>query len=95
LSAPLSTKALDDTSLLITATPQAKDCFATYHDAPNGDLTRGAGYVVFMDGHVDRIRVEDQLRTIMHGGSSSLDPAGNLSLAWANKSPPPGGWDGQ
>ena len=93
LSAPLSTKALDNTSLLVTPTPRAEDCFATYHDAPKGDLTRGSGHVVFIDGHVDKIRAEDQLRKIMHGGNSSLGPAGNLSWAWANKSPPPGEWD--
>ena len=95
LSAALSTKALDDTALLVTPTPQADNCFATYHDAPGGDLNRGSGHVVFVDGHVDRIRAEDQLRKTMHGGDSSLGPAGNLSWAWANESPPPGGWDAQ
>lgn len=95
LSAPLSTKALDDTALLVTPTPQAEDCFATYHNAPRGDLNRGSGNVVFIDGHVELIGVEDQLRKTMHGGNSSLGPVGNLSWAWASKSPPPGGWDGQ
>jgi len=95
LSAPLSTKALDDTALLISPTPGAKDCFATYHEALSEDLNRGFGNVVFIDGHVDSISAEDQLRKTMHGGDSHLGPAGNLSWAWANKSPPPGGWEAQ
>ena len=94
LSAPLSTKALDDTVLLISPTPGANDCFATYHGA-SGDLNRGFGNVVFIDGHVVSIGVEDQLRKTMHGGNSSFGAAGNLSLSWASKSPPPGGWDAQ
>jgi hypothetical protein len=95
LSGPLSTKALDDTVLVIRPSPQAGDSFATYHRAPSKDLTRGFGHVVFLDGHVDRIKAEDQLRKSMHGGNSRLGPAGNLLWAWASKSPPPGGWDVQ
>lgn len=95
LTAPLSTKALDDTVLLIRPTPQAGDCFATYHNAPSGDLNRGYGNVAFIDGHVETIRARDQLRKNMHGGNSYLGPAGNLTWAWASKSPPPGGWDAQ
>jgi hypothetical protein len=93
LSAHLSTRALDDTGLLISPTPEAKDCFATYHGS--GDLNRGSGYVAFIDGHVERIRAKDQLRKNMHGGRSKLGPAGNLLWAWPSKSPPPGGWDAQ
>jgi hypothetical protein len=95
LSAPLSMKALDDTALLISPTPEAKDCFATYHRRSSGDLNRGSGYVAFVDGHVMMFRVESQLRKTMHGGKSSLGPAGNLHLAWAGETPPPGGWDAQ
>lgn len=105
LSAPLSTKALDDTMLLISPTPEAIDCFGTYHDAPSKDLNRGSGNVVFIDGHVESIKAEQQLRRITHRrgrvrslggrGSKFLGPAGNLHWAWASKSPPPGGWDGQ
>ncbi len=95
LSAALSTSALEDTALLVTPTPQAENCFATYHDAPRGDLNRGSGHVVFVDGHADRISAEDQLRKKMHGGDSSLGPAGNLSWAWASELSPPGGWDAQ
>ena len=93
LSAPLSTKALDDTVLLISPTPEAINCFATYHEAPMRDFNRGYGNVVFIDGHVESIGVEDQLRKTMHGGKSRLGPAGNLTWAWANKLPPPGEWD--
>lgn len=95
LSGPLSVKALDDTALTVTPTPQARDCFATYHDAPGGDLNRGSGYVTFIDGHVESIEAREQLRKIMHGGESYLGSAGNLSWAWASKLPPSGGWDGQ
>ncbi|MGA2092535.1 MAG: H-X9-DG-CTERM domain-containing protein [Sedimentisphaerales bacterium] len=95
LKAPLSTKALDDTALLITPTPQAKDCFATYHGASSGDQSRGGGNVAFLDGHVEFVRVEGQLRKNMHGVSDSYEPAGNMAMGWARKTPPPGGWDGQ
>jgi prepilin-type N-terminal cleavage/methylation domain-containing protein/prepilin-type processing-associated H-X9-DG protein len=100
LKAPLSTKALDDTVLMITPTPEARDCFATYHGATSSDLSRGSGNAAFLDGHVERISVEDQLRKNMHGGSirgTSIrgNPAGNLSMAWASESPPPGGWEAQ
>jgi prepilin-type processing-associated H-X9-DG protein len=95
LKAPLSTKALDDTALLITPTPQARDCFATYHGASSEDLSRGGGNVAFLDGHVEFVRVESQLRKNMHGVSDSYEPAGNMAMGWASKTPPPGGWDGQ
>ena len=95
LSAPLSTKALDDTALLISPTPEAKDCFATYHRTSSGGLDRGSGHVLLVDGHVDLINAEDQLRKTMHGGKSILGPAGNLHWAWASETPPSGGWDAQ
>ena len=92
LSSPLSTKALDDMVLSITVSPQAGDCFATYH---GDDLNQGFGNIAFVDGHVEFIMAEDQLRKTMHGGSSDFGPGGNLHLAWAAKSPPPGGWEAQ
>jgi prepilin-type processing-associated H-X9-DG protein len=95
LKAPLSTRALDDTALLITPTPQAKDCFATYHGASSKGFNRGSGNVVFIDGHVESVRVESQLRVKMHGSRNYDNPAGNMSMAWASKTPPPGGWDAQ
>lgn len=93
--AALSTRALDDSVLLISPTDEARDCFATYHDAPSGDLNRGSANMVFVDGHVDQIDAEDQLRGSTGRGRSRLGPRGNLSLAWASRSEPPGGWEGQ
>jgi len=95
LSAPLSTRALDDTVLMISPTPEARDCFGTYHNAPGGDLNRGYGNVLFVDGHVEPIDAEQQLRNIMHGSLNRGNPAGNLSWAWASDSEPPRGWEGQ
>lgn len=92
---PLSTKALDDTVLTISPSPQASDCFATYHNTSSDDLNNGSGNVAFVDGHIESIRAEDQLRKNMHNGNSRLGPAGNLFWAWASKSPPPCGWDKQ
>lgn len=89
LYSPLSTKALDDTALFISPSSPARNCFATYHSPPSGDLNRGSGNVVFIDGHVQSIDAEDQLRD----GESYLGPAGNLNWAWPGKLPPPGGWD--
>jgi prepilin-type N-terminal cleavage/methylation domain-containing protein/prepilin-type processing-associated H-X9-DG protein len=95
LQAPLSNRALDDTLLVITPTPQARDCFGTYHEASSRELDNGFANVAFLDGHVDIIKAKDQLRNKMHGGNSRLGSAGNLSWAWAAKTEPPGGWDGQ
>jgi prepilin-type N-terminal cleavage/methylation domain-containing protein/prepilin-type processing-associated H-X9-DG protein len=95
VSAPLSTKALDDTALLITPTPEAADCFATYHGVDRADLDTGWSNIAFLDGHVEAIEAEDQLRKNMHGGDSILGPAGNLRWAWADETPPPGGWNAQ
>ncbi len=95
LKAPLSTKALDDTVLLIAPTPEARDCFATYHGVSSNDLGRGSSNVAFIDGHVRSVRVEEQLRKNMHGVNDYDNPAGNMSMGWASKTPPPGGWDAQ
>jgi len=93
LQAALSTRALDNTILSISATGAAADCFATYHNAPRKDLNLGAGNAVFIDGHVESVAYEDQLRRGMHGGRSRFGPAGNLSLAWASAALPAAGWD--
>jgi len=95
LSEALSTKALDDTVLLISFTPEAKDCFATYHDAPSGDINRGSGNVVFIDGHVEMIKADQQVKQAVRNSGKRPGTAGNLSWAWASKSPPPGGWNVQ
>ncbi|MBN2378173.1 MAG: hypothetical protein JXD22_17375 [Sedimentisphaerales bacterium] len=93
--APLSTTALDDNVLLITPTPEADGCFATYHGSSARNINTGSANVVFLDGHIDSIEFEDQLRKNMHNGNSRLGPAGNLTWAWVNNDPPPGGWDAQ
>lgn len=71
ISAPLSTKSLDDTSLLITPTPEAENCFATFHGGDKPSYSNGHASIVFMDGHVDTIEAREQLREKMHGVSSS------------------------
>ena len=80
---------------MITPTPEAKDCFGTYHGVSWKELNRGSGNVAFIDGHVRSVRVEEQLREKMHGVRRYDNPAGNMSMGWPGKTPPPGGWDGQ
>lgn len=103
LRAPLSTKALDDTALLIAPTPEAVNCFATHHGASK-NKDNGRGNLVYLDGHVDTITAYQQLRQKMHGASEPRSsrgesgfyhPAGNLYYAWPGEAPPPGGWDAQ
>jgi len=74
------------------------DAFATYHRPRRGDLHTGHSNVVMLDGHVEKVTVQDQLRRsrqVPALGQSKLGPGGNLSLAWPLDIPPPGGWDGQ
>lgn len=103
LRAPLSTKALDDTALLITPTPKAENCIGTFHGASR-DLSDGQGNLAYIDGHVGIIDMREQLRKNMHGQLNSdssfsrsydYDPAGNLRAAWPLEEPPPGGWEAQ
>jgi len=104
LKAPLSTKALDDTALWITPSPDAENCLATFHGASR-NLSDGYANLVYIDGHVDLISAGEQLRQKMHGQTAAetsyernkkfLHPAGNLWTAWPNDEPPPGGWDEQ
>lgn len=105
LKAPLSTKALDDSALLITPTPEAVNCFGTFHGASSKDKNDGSANLSYLDGHVGTISVYEQLRSKMHGKvktrrsfSSSKyydNPAGNLYYAWPEEEEPPGGWDAQ
>ncbi|MCE5339605.1 MAG: hypothetical protein LLF92_00570 [Planctomycetaceae bacterium] len=88
LKKPLSTKALDDTMLYISSTSEARDCFATYHDAR--DLNSGSSNVVFIDGHVNSVSAHEQSPKTRFS-SSTFGTAGNLSLAWASKNLPPDG----
>ena len=92
LTSPLSTKALDNTSLFISATSEAVDCFATYH-RPGYDLNQGYGNVVFIDGHVDSVNAMDQLRKTKYTSRSKLGRTGNLLWAWPSTTPPAGGLD--
>lgn len=70
LTAPLSTKALDDTALLITPTPEAENCFATFHGGDKPDYSKGHANITFLDGHTGMVGVGEQLREKMHEGSS-------------------------
>jgi len=51
---------LNDNGLYIDPPPGIRDCFATYHSAPGGDIEKGSANLVFVDGHCDMIRAEDQ-----------------------------------
>jgi prepilin-type N-terminal cleavage/methylation domain-containing protein/prepilin-type processing-associated H-X9-DG protein len=56
----LSGYTLNDNGLYIDPPPGLRDCFATYHSAPGGDLEKGSANLVFVDGHTDMIKAEDQ-----------------------------------
>ena len=56
----LSGYTLNDNGLYIDPPPGARDCFATYHRAPDRDYDKGSGNLVFLDGHCGVIRAEDQ-----------------------------------
>ncbi len=74
------------------------DAFATCHRPHKGDLNTGHSYVVMLDGHTQKVTVDDQLRASRRGpfsGESRLGPGGNLALAWPVEVPPPGGWENQ
>jgi prepilin-type N-terminal cleavage/methylation domain-containing protein len=60
----------------LRSTPPANtDCFATYHNAPSGDIEKGFANAVFVDAHVERV---------------SAYPAGNtFILSWPSGSPIP------
>jgi prepilin-type N-terminal cleavage/methylation domain-containing protein/prepilin-type processing-associated H-X9-DG protein len=93
LPAALSTKALDDTALTVSCTAEPLDCFATYHNASGEDMDDGFGNAVFLDGHVDSIKAQNQLRGAFRSRDSN--PGGNLFWAWAQKTPPEAGWEAQ
>jgi len=56
----LSSFTLNDNGLYIDPPPGTRDCFATYHSAPGGDLEKGSANLVFVDGHTGMIKAEDQ-----------------------------------
>jgi prepilin-type N-terminal cleavage/methylation domain-containing protein len=70
----LSGAAINDNNL--RSTPDCRtDCFATYHNAPGGDLNKGSAYAVFVDSHVAEV---------------SAWPAGNtFKLSWPSGGPLP------
>lgn len=70
----LSGAGTNDNNLRSTP-PGNTDCFATYHNAPTGDLDRGYANAVFVDGHVEQV---------------SAYPKGNtFILSWPSGSPIP------
>jgi prepilin-type processing-associated H-X9-DG protein len=56
----LSGYTLNDNGLYIDAPPGARDCFATYHRAPDRDYDTGSANLVFLDGHCGVVRAEEQ-----------------------------------
>lgn len=86
LTIALSTKALDDTILTISPTEKALDCFATYHDPQSGDINRGCCNAAFIDGHVDRITIREQMENSERGWPEGT--IGNITYAWAAKTLP-------
>ncbi|MHC4087383.1 MAG: type II secretion system protein [Planctomycetota bacterium] len=56
----LSGYTLNDNGLYIDPPPGTRDCFATYHRAPDRDYDKGSANLVFLDGHCDVIRAEEQ-----------------------------------
>jgi len=71
----LSRDAINDNNLLVYPEHDPRDCFATYHDPPYGDLNQGSANLVFVDGHVGSIKAEEQW------------DSGNLKLAWPRDTP--------
>jgi len=70
----LSGAGINDNNLRSTP-PCNTDCFATYHNAPSGDLNKGFANAVFVDAHVEQV---------------SAYPAGNtFVLSWPSGAPIP------
>lgn len=53
----LTKSVLNDNFLVINPYDNYCDSFATYHNAPGGDLDKGSANVVFVDGHTELVRV--------------------------------------
>jgi prepilin-type N-terminal cleavage/methylation domain-containing protein/prepilin-type processing-associated H-X9-DG protein len=60
----LSTAELNNTHLLVRYPPYRprdySDCFGTYHKVFGTRSTKGSGNAVFVDGHVESVKAEDQ-----------------------------------
>jgi len=63
----LSGAGTNDNNLRSTP-PCNTDCFATYHNAPGGDIERGFANAVFVDSHVERV--------------SAYPPGNTFILSW-------------
>ena len=72
----LSGCGINDNNLRIGIPPDIVDCFATYHNAPGGDLNQGSANLVFVDGHVGSIKADEQ------------KDFANFKLAWPRLTPP-------
>jgi len=51
----ISTRSVNDNNLRAKPPSDNMDCFATYHNAPGGDLNEGFANAVFVDGHVEEV----------------------------------------
>ena len=70
----VSNAAINDNNL--RSTPDCRtDCFATYHNAPGGDLNKGFANALFVDGHVDFV--------------SAWPPGNTFKLSWPSGGPLP------
>jgi len=56
----LSGYTLNDNGLYIDPPPGIRDCFATYHNISNRNRDKGLANLVFVDGHCEMIKAEDQ-----------------------------------
>lgn len=70
----LSGAGINDNNLRSTP-PRNTDCFATFHDAPSGDMNMGYANAVFVDAHVERV--------------SAYPPGNTFVLSWPGGSPIP------
>jgi len=60
----LSNASVNDNNLRSTP-PGNTDCFATYHNAPGGDLDMGYANAVFVDSHVERVSARPRPNTFI------------------------------
>ncbi len=60
----LSSAAVNDNNLRSTP-PGNTDCFATYHNAPGGDLNMGFANAVFVDSHVEQVSARPRPNTFI------------------------------
>ena len=60
----LSSAAVNDNNLRSTP-PGNTDCFATYHNAPGGDLDMGYANAVFVDSHVEQVSARPRPNTFI------------------------------